>query len=55
MKPNYCKLPCAGVQWGGASETLLHDAYSKGTISMATCSRVNGTLIHHYLSNVGVF
>ncbi|XP_077956844.1 ecto-NOX disulfide-thiol exchanger 2 isoform X4 [Gasterosteus aculeatus] len=35
MKPNYCKLPCAGVQWGGASETLLHDAYSKGLNSLS--------------------
>ncbi|KAL6117528.1 enox2 [Pungitius sinensis] len=35
MKPNYCNLLCAGVQWPGASETPLHDVYSKGLNSLS--------------------
>ncbi|KAM8907965.1 ecto-NOX disulfide-thiol exchanger 2 isoform 3-T3 [Spinachia spinachia] len=35
MKPNYCNLLCAGVQWAGASENPLHDAYSKGLNSLS--------------------
>ncbi|XP_031718469.1 ecto-NOX disulfide-thiol exchanger 2-like isoform X2 [Anarrhichthys ocellatus] len=46
MKPNYCNVLCARVQWAGASDNLLYDVNNEGLNSLPFDAASNNDPLH---------
>ncbi|XP_075959048.1 ecto-NOX disulfide-thiol exchanger 2 isoform X3 [Anarhichas minor] len=46
MKPNYCNVLCARVQWAGASDNLLYDVNNEGLNSLPFDAASNNNPLH---------